>query len=208
MKQKRPAVRPISTAQGGREAAKMNGWRRQAATVLGVATMTCAACLTALWPTETQADDEDSAVAEQDDTDENATRIGKLRATSQIVRDERLASTWYLELKIENRDLIDPQAADIEGSVLAMDMRSEMSRVPSMPRAIFKCTEQVVVAAGETAVRRCKLPADVAKRVAAAHRKAAPMANQAVVRGETMFRTTVVEVVKKKQAGVRQATRS
>jgi hypothetical protein len=208
MKQKPRLARPINTTTTDREAAKMDGWPKLVTVVLGVATMTFATTLAALWPSETQADDEQAAVANDDDVGENTTKIGKLRATSRIVQDERLASTWYLEMKIENRDLLNPQMADVEGMVVAMDTRSEMSRVPSMPKTVFKCNEPVIVAAGETAVRRCLLPAELAKKVASRHAKAAKVSNRAIVRGETTYRTTVVEVVKKTQPSARQASRS
>jgi hypothetical protein len=187
----------------------MKDWSKQLAAVVGVAAMTFSASLALLWPTETQADDEEAAVEQDDGVADNETIIGKIDATSRIVRDERLASTWYLEMKIENKDLLNPQSADVQGTILAMDLRAEMSRVPPMPKVIFKCDQSVVVAAGETAVRRCTLPAGLAKKVAAVYtKKAPPMANRAVVRGQTMYRTRVVEVVKKTQPKVQQASRS
>jgi hypothetical protein len=209
MKQKPPFARPINTTKdtAGRRR-KMDGWSKQVTVVLGVATMTFATSLAVLWPRETQAEDEQAAVADDEDVGENTTKIGTLRATSRLVRDERLASTWYLELKVENKDLLNAHTADVEGVVVAMDTRSEMSRVPSMPKTVFKCNEPIMVAAGETAVRRCVLPAALAKKVASTHAKAATVSNRAVVRGETRYRTTVVEVVNKKQPSARQASRS
>jgi hypothetical protein len=187
----------------------MNGGSKQLAVLVGVAAMTFSASLALLWPTETQADDQEAAVEQTDDVADNETIIGKINATSRIVRDERVASTWYLEMKIENKDPLHSQSADVEGMVLAMDTRPAMERVMPMPKTIFKCDESVVVAAGETVTRRCTLPASVAKKVAAVYtKKGAPVANRAVVRDQTMYRTRVVEVVKKPHAQVRQASRS
>lgn len=186
----------------------MKGLKRRLAVFLGVAAVTFAGSLSVLWPRETQADDDETAAAVQEDVGIGTTKIGKLAATSRIVADERVKGKWYLEMTIKNHDLRDRQVAEVEGRVLALNPRSEAARVPSMPQVVFKCLDQIDVAAGETVVHRHELPAGLAKKLAAAPKRAGSnRVGQAVVRSSWSYQTSVAEVRKPPQK-IRQATRS
>jgi hypothetical protein len=187
----------------------MKGLARQVTVVLGVAAMTFAASLSVLWPRETQADDEATEVAADDDFDPETTKAGKLAMKSRLVEDERVKGRWYLEMEIQNNDPLDRQAAEVEGQVMAFDLRSEMSRSAPMPRVLFKCNDEVQVAAGETVIRRHVLPAALAKKLAATQGKRG-VAGNAVVRSTGRYQTSIAEVDKAdhKQPAVRQASRS
>lgn len=188
----------------------MNGLSERVTMVFGAAAISFAATLSVLWPTETQADDEEAAIAQDDDVDAETTKAGKLSMKSRLVEDEKVKGRWYLEMQIKNNDPLDEQEAEVEGRVMAFDMRSEMSRSAPMPRAVFKCKEQVRVAAGETVVRRQLLPAALAKKVVASMQGKSRVAGNAVVLRSGRYQTSVAEVVKKeqKEQRVRQATRS
>jgi hypothetical protein len=175
----------------------MNGLSKKVVVVFGVAAISFAATLAVLWPRETQADDEEAAIAQDDDVDAETTVAGKLAMKSRLVEDERVKGRWYLEMQIKNNDPLDEQEAEVEGQVLAFDLRSEMSRSMPMPKAVFKCTEQVRVAAGETVVRRQALPAALAKKVVAAMHGKSRVAGNAVVRSSGRYQTSIAEVVKK-----------
>ena len=150
----------------------MNGLSKQLAVVLGAAAISFSASLSVLWPSETQADDEETAMID-DDVDAETTKDGRLALKSRLVPDERVKGRWYLEMEIQNNDPIDRRLAELECNVLAFDYRSEMARSMPAPKVVFKCHDMVEVGAGEKVIRRHALPAALAQKIAAKNRTSA-----------------------------------
>jgi hypothetical protein len=127
-------------------------------TVLAAAMITCGAVLMATWPTDTQADDVQSAAA-QDNIGVDTTKVGALNATTRLVQDSKVKGKWYMEIKVENTSSEGRQTAEINEEVQKMVYTASMGRSGPIPTVAYKVHEKVDVLPNETATVRHPLPA-------------------------------------------------
>lgn len=127
-------------------------------TVLAVAVVTCGAVLSVAWPTDTQADDVQSAAA-QEDIGADTTKIGAMNATTRLVQDTKTKGKWYIEVKVENTSSEGRQTAEINEEVQKVVYTASMGRSGPIPTVAYKVHEKVDVLPNETAIVRHPLPA-------------------------------------------------
>ena len=126
-------------------------------TVLGVASLTCATVVISAWPTETHADDVQSAAADED-IGADTTRIGALNATTRLVQDSKVKGKWYIEVTVENTSSEGRQTAELNEEIQRMVFTPSMGRSGPVPTVAYKLHEKVEVLAKETATMRHPLP--------------------------------------------------
>ncbi len=148
----------------------MNGMKPTARGLRAALVATAGACLVTLiglWPMTTEADDTTTAVAEDRGISPNSARAGSIDASSKLVLSEDGPSRWYFEVRFVNRRNDAPAVAAFTEQILESNVRSEMSRVAPMPRAMWSTTDRVALGPGETKTLRHELPAKVAARLTA-----------------------------------------
>lgn len=160
-------------------------------TVIGVAAVTCAAVLAGAWPTNTQADDAETQVA-QEDIGVDTTKLGDVQAKSRLVEDEKVKGKWYVELKVENKSDEALAAVQIEESVQKASWASSMGRSGPIPTVAWKMNKKVELAAKETKTVRQELPGWLGWQISSSLKP--PKLDKdgnAVVQSSTTFSTTV-----------------
>jgi len=141
--------------------------------LLGVAALTTATCLTALWPHATLAEGDIDPMQELEG---DGTKLDHVVVTGEIVRDGKSKTGWVVELKAEN------SGGDAETVALETDLErtvsNTMSRAEPAPTTVWKKTETLTIAAGESVTRRYTVPAGIGAQLSASARVEARNAKQ------------------------------
>ena len=123
-------------------------------TVLAFASLTAAATLTAFWPTQTLADDDEDAL---DEFAGDGTKLGNIVVHGEIVRDPKAKTGWVVEITAENT------GTESESTTLETDLTrvvsNPMSRAQPLPTTVWKQTESVTLSARERVTKRYVVPA-------------------------------------------------
>jgi hypothetical protein len=127
---------------------------RSIATVLGFATLTAAATLTALWPKQTLADGDLDAL---DEFAPGGTKLGHILVKGEIVRDAKSKTGWVVEVTAENQE-VESETVRLETD-LTRTISNPMSRAQPAPTAVWRQTESITLAAGEKVTKRYVVPA-------------------------------------------------
>ncbi len=115
-----------------------------------------ASTLACLWPTTTEADDAEAAVARQQDIGSNKTLVGKVEVSSRLVKDDK--AKWYVEIEATNKDSEGREAVDVEEQIIKTTFRP-MSRVGgAFPQVAWTVKEKVDLMPGEKRVVRHEIP--------------------------------------------------
>jgi hypothetical protein len=123
-------------------------------TVLGFASLTAIATLTAFWPTQTLADDDDDPMAA---FSPDGTKLGHILVNGEIKRDPKSKTGWVVEVTAEN------QGTESESARLETDLTrvvaNPMARAQPPASTVWRQTESVTLAAGEKLTKRYVVPA-------------------------------------------------
>jgi hypothetical protein len=165
-------------------------------TLLGLAascTIACVSVLACFWPSETQADDAESAVAAEKDIGRNTTRIGKILATTHLVRDEKAKSQWFIEIEVTNTNPEGRETAELDEEVLRTTFES-MGRVASSKSTVaWRSHEKVDMMPGEKLVLRHALPAALASQLTASVRPSAGQPNGPMVMNGATYEIAITD---------------
>ena len=153
----------------------MIGWKNWLFGVAASGVVACASGLACFWPTETQADDAESAVVGQKDIGRNTTRIGKILATTRLVHDEKAKSKWFIEIEVQNTNPEGRETAELEEEVMRTTYQSMGRTMSANSTVAWRTREKVEVMPGEKLVLRHELPAPLGSQLAAS---VAPPSNQ------------------------------
>jgi hypothetical protein len=159
----------------------MTGWKKRLFRVAASGVVACGSVLACFWPTETQADDAESAVAAQKDIGRNTTRIGKILATTHLVHDENAKSKWFIEIEVQNTNPEGRETAELQEEVMRTTYQSMGRTMSASSTVAWRGREKVDVMPGEKLVLRHELPALLASQLTAAVRPPADQANAPVM---------------------------
>jgi hypothetical protein len=127
---------------------------RTLTTVLGFATLTAAATLTALWPTATLADDD---LDDEMGIDAEGTKLGHVVVEGEVVRDPKAKTGWVVVVTAENKGT-EEETWKLETD-LTRTVSSPMARAMPLPTTVWKQTESITLAAGQKIEKRYVVPA-------------------------------------------------
>lgn len=134
---------------------------------LGVAAGTFAVALVGIWPMTTEADDVTGATTEALQVAPNVSRVGAIEATARAFADDQDPKKWCLEVRFVNRNADQPESATFTEELQRVAVRSEASRVPNMPRAVWSTKEHIALGPGESKTVRHDLPDPVSAQLLA-----------------------------------------
>jgi hypothetical protein len=151
---------------------------KQIAIALGFASLTAAATLTVFWPQETLADNDADAI---DELGLDGTKLGHILVKGEIVRDPKSKTGWVVELTAENQGTAS-ETARLETD-LTRTVSSPMSRAQPPAVTVWKQTESITLAAGETLKKRYTIPAPFGAQLTATANAEAQV-NKAIEAGQ------------------------
>jgi hypothetical protein len=159
--------------------------------MFGAAMVSCAAVLACAWPTDTHADDAESAAAEPD-IGADTTKMGALQATTRLVQDDKVKGKWYVEVKVHNTGTQEREAIEVSESLEKTVFQPMMARGGPVPSKVWQAKDKLEVLPKETVVVRHALPAWLNPQVSASIKppKLDKQGNP-VMQSTTMFATSV-----------------
>jgi hypothetical protein len=159
--------------------------------MLGAAMVSCAAVLVCAWPSDTHADDAESAAAEPD-VGVDTTKMGALQATTRLVQDDKVKGKWYVEVKVHNTSGEGREALEVAETLEKTVFQPMMARGGPVPSKVWQAKDKVEVLPNETVTVRHALPAWLNSQVSASL-KAPKLDKQGnpVMQSTTMFATSV-----------------